>query len=262
MEKFELRRVCNEMLAELKETGPNQNIIRLNVDIQLPDDYYGDPLILTKCIENICTYVSSFQINGVILVELTSRGGQSNLVDIHVIITGLGSSRTTPINKSDVDALLKNSGCDLIFKTSDEKVTFEFDHTLKPNRVEAKRAVLPFENKRILIAEDNEISAMVFSSFLEDWGIETTIAVNGAEAVSLVLELKFDAILMDIYMPILNGKQATKKIRDFNHHIPIIALTASNREQDFQEALAFGANACLIKPVSSSNLFQILSKYL
>jgi len=254
--------VCNEMLAELKEAGYNQNIIKLSVDIQLPGNYYGDPLLLKKCIENICIYLSSLLINGVIHIELTSRGGQSNLVGVHVLVTGLGSSRTSPVNKSDVDVILKHSGFDITCKTSDEKVTFEFDHALKSNAPETNSARLPFDKMKILIAEDNEINAMVFSSFLEDWGIETLVVINGAEAVSQVHNTKYDAVLMDIHMPILNGNQATKKIRDFNHDIPIIALTASTREQDCQEALASGANACLIKPVSSTILFQVLSKYL
>ena len=109
--------------------------------------------------------------------------------------------------------------------------------------------------------EDNEINALIFSSFLEEWGCETTVIQNGAEAISQMHEARYDIILMDIHMPILNGNLATKKIREFSE-VPIIALTDSVEEKDMQDAIEAGANDFLVKPVSSRQLFHVLEKYL
>jgi CheY-like chemotaxis protein len=261
-ETFELREVCNTLLAELKTVSHNQNIIKLSVDIQLPIRYNGDPSSCLSMIQRICAYLFELLINGVIHIELTSKGIYHSQVGVHVLITGFGSIRNIILNHTAHETILQNSEFEITHRSTEDLVTYEFDYTLKSNNVESNNAKLPFERKKILIAEDNEINAMVFSSFLEEWGVETSTAINGADAVSQVHDIKFDAILMDIHMPILNGNEATKKIRDFNSDIPIIALTASTNEYDYQEAINCGVNDYLVKPVSSANLFQVLSKYL
>jgi len=120
---------------------------------------------------------------------------------------------------------------------------------------------MDLRGKKILMAEDNETNALVFSSFLEDWNCLVTIVTNGEDAVAKVREDVFDLVLMDIYMPKMNGTQAIEAIRLFNPSIPIIVLTASTLEQDIRASIAVGANNFLLKPISSSQLKSMVEKY-
>lgn len=264
MKIFELRSLCNELLAELNESMGKRNIIKFGIDIQLPESFYGRPVPLSDTIRSLTDYLSGKLINGIINIEITHHANMEALVMLHVQITGRGSSRINGTAKCELDAIAKNTGFKITHKMLEDQITFEFIHNLKTATPSGTVADLPFQNKKILLVEDNEINALVFLSFLEEWGCETTTAVNGVEAVSQVHSslFPFDAILMDIHMPVLNGIEAIKKIRDFNSTIPIIALTASTRDEDFREATEAGANDFLLKPVSSTQLYQALSRYL
>ena len=117
-------------------------------------------------------------------------------------------------------------------------------------------------SKLILIAEDNDVNFMVFEAFLLDWGYEVERASNGKEVLALANLKKFDAILMDLYMPEMNGMAAIKSLRKKGHAMPIIVLTASSVEKDLKDALNNGANDFLLKPVSGAALKEKLSKHL
>jgi CheY-like chemotaxis protein len=119
----------------------------------------------------------------------------------------------------------------------------------------------PFANKSILLAEDNDLNALVFVSFIEEWGCQITKAANGLEAVATAGSADFDLILMDIHMPEMSGNEAIWRIRQFNKNIPIIALTASSLKRDITSSLEAGANDFLLKPVSSHQLKKMLVKY-
>lgn len=261
MSSFQLRSACNELLGELNESIGKRNIIKLGIDIQLPDEYYGCPTPLTNSIRAITDYVSGSLINGIINIEMTQQTSQDSLVSFRVQIIGLGSSRKNGSENMTLDAV-HQMGLNLTHRVSEDQIRFDFNHsfrTLKPPISGAPQ----FQHRRVLLAEDNTINALVFTSFLEEWGCEAVTVTNGLDAVSHVHSSLFpaDAILMDINMPVMNGIEATKRIRKLNPAIPIIALTASTRDEDIRGVMEAGANDYLLKPVSSSTLFQILSKY-
>jgi PAS domain S-box-containing protein len=116
---------------------------------------------------------------------------------------------------------------------------------------------------RLLLAEDNAVNSMLAVRMLEKLGHEVVVAVNGAEAVSAVSESKFDAILMDLQMPELDGFEATALIRERERiqggHMPIIALTAHAMKGDQERCLASGFDGYLSKPVSIADLAHGLS---
>ena len=125
-----------------------------------------------------------------------------------------------------------------------------------------------FSGKRILIAEDVEINREVISALLEDTGVEISFAVDGAEAVEVFLsdpEL-FNLILMDIQMPVVDGYEATKRIRSSSlpaaDTIPIIAMTANVFREDVQLCLSAGMNGHLGKPVDIDEVIEKLREYL
>ncbi len=263
MNEFSLRALCDNLSRDLTESLGDRNIIKLSIDVQLPEKFTGTPGRLMESIKDIALYVSGNLINGALSIEIIRRNEHEDLVNAQVQITGTGSFKGKgPMSKEEAENRFKDFPYTVHHKTSEGQMSFEFGVSFHTAVVSGKKDKLPFEKKRILIAEDNEINALVFSSFLEEWGCEVTIAVNGAEAVSQVHEAVYEAILMDIHMPILNGNKATAKIREFNTAIPIIALTASTVEEDIRDAMNAGANDYLLKPISSAHLFQVLSKYL
>ncbi|MEG1916274.1 MAG: response regulator [Muribaculaceae bacterium] len=109
---------------------------------------------------------------------------------------------------------------------------------------------------KILVAEDNDSNFMLLKAILK--GYEVSHALNGDEAVTMALENEYDVILMDIKMPIMNGIEATQKIREFNRTIPIIAVTANAFDTDRINALNAGCNSFITKPVKKDELLKII----
>lgn len=128
-----------------------------------------------------------------------------------------------------------------------------------------KSNVLKAEDKKlhILIAEDNMLNSHVITAFLSRLGHTSEIVVNGREALSMLSEKDFDAVLMDIEMPEMDGIEATEKIRIGNigvrnPNIPIIALTAHALKDYEEKSLKAGMNSYLTKPVDIGQLSQVL----
>ena len=117
-------------------------------------------------------------------------------------------------------------------------------------------AIHTIKGKRILIAEDNELNAEIAKTVLEDAGALVTRVEDGQQAVELFKEKPagtFDAILMDLMMPIMDGYTATREIRSLERSdsktIPIIAMTANAFQEDAEKCIAVGMNAHLAKPL-------------
>lgn len=126
-----------------------------------------------------------------------------------------------------------------------------------------------FKDKRFLIAEDNAINAEILSELLQMFGAESKVVGDGIKAVEAFNECQpdtYDAILMDIQMPDMNGYEATRKIRGLKREdaktIPIIAMTANAFAEDIQSALDSGMNAHISKPIDLALLKNTLKKFL
>ena len=125
-----------------------------------------------------------------------------------------------------------------------------------------------FQGHTILIAEDIEINREIMNALLEDTGIIIDFAENGAEAVVMFKEFpgRYSLILMDIHMPEMDGYEATRSIRSFDHDaarkIPIIAMTANVFKEDIEKCFACGMNDHLGKPIDTGLLFTKLEHYL
>lgn len=115
---------------------------------------------------------------------------------------------------------------------------------------------------KVLLVEDNENNQMVAAYFLKSFGLESKLATNGLEAVQMALADDFDLILMDVQMPIMDGLEAARKIREFNQDIPIIALTAAAMAKDKEDSIAAGMNDHLAKPLDKETFKQVLARYL
>ncbi|MBD9111487.1 response regulator [Bacteroides nordii] len=113
------------------------------------------------------------------------------------------------------------------------------------------------EDLKILIAEDNDSNYLLVRHILKDYNL--TRALDGADAVWKARNESFDLILMDMKMPVMGGLEATRRIREFNAKVPIIALTANAFDSDKGSAIEAGCNAFLAKPLSKKQLLEIFS---
>ena len=118
------------------------------------------------------------------------------------------------------------------------------------------------QSKCILIVEDNLMNQMYIHSLMDDWGLQYDTANNGVEALELVANKKYDLILMDHQMPIMDGFEATKEIRLSDKQTPIIALTASSMREDKIEAIAHGFSDFMTKPFEPDQLYRLIANYL
>ncbi|MFM8319477.1 MAG: response regulator, partial [Chloroflexota bacterium] len=117
---------------------------------------------------------------------------------------------------------------------------------------------------RVLLVEDNDVNSMVALAMLRSLGLLAAHATSGEQAVQMVLEGEYDAVLMDIQMPDLDGYQATARIRSDPRFsdLPIIALTAHALEGDREKALSAGLNDYVAKPVDIQRLSAVLQRWL
>ena len=129
----------------------------------------------------------------------------------------------------------------------------------------------PFQNTsvRVLLVEDNEVNQAVASGLLDRLGISPDVAGNGQEALKALANAPYDLVLMDIQMPVMDGFEATRRIRSPTSPdqasfsaIPIIAMTANAMEGDRDACLAKGMNDYITKPLSLKNMFDVLSRWI
>ncbi|MFK4785130.1 hybrid sensor histidine kinase/response regulator [Fusobacterium sp. MFO224] len=137
---------------------------------------------------------------------------------------------------------------------------------LKENKKENKN--ISFKGEKILVVEDHELNIEVIKKLLLYVGLKVEVAKNGLEAVQKfqLFSKEYSAILMDIRMPVMDGIEATKKIRNLGREesrkIPIIAVTAGAFESEKEEVLKAGMNDSLTKPINKDELYSILYKYI
>ncbi len=121
-----------------------------------------------------------------------------------------------------------------------------------------------FEDAAILLVEDNPINQKITAEILKNAGIQVTTANTGKEAVDAVFENRFEAILMDIHMPDMDGYEAACIIRKNPKfkNVPIIAMTASVMNKDKEKCFNSGMNDFIAKPINIENLFSILTRWI
>ncbi|NPD14129.1 response regulator [Xinfangfangia sp. D13-10-4-6] len=119
-------------------------------------------------------------------------------------------------------------------------------------------------NRRVLVVDDNALNREVAGEFLELAGVIVSTAENGQEAIDRMHAEAFDAVLMDVHMPVMNGLEAIREIRRHEKwaRLPVIALTAQARPEDQRESLEAGMSAHLTKPVDEQELYRLLGELL
>lgn len=255
----------------------------------------GDALRIQQVLINLVNNAIKFTNKGTIsiIVDQSIAIDKEQIVTFYVKDTGVGipteivkqifdSSRkeaTVLTNEyrggglglSTCHKLVKLMGGELKLETQEnEGTTFYFSLQLKKTlnvKGEAKSFKPLLAKKRhVLVAEDSRMNRRVLKYLLEQQGVDCTLAKNGLEAVELYKILDFDLIFMDLYMPDLDGFEATKVIKETTKYhknkTPVIAVSASDFKEDKLKVKQFGLDAFLSKPIDVYKLKDILIKYL
>ena len=288
--------------AKINATDDVEHII--NIMDGIPQNLIGDSLRLAQVLSHIIENAKKFTEQGKIELSISSTNIDPNMVELHFIIadSGIGmsdeqvSNLFDVYNQVDASSTRKYEGigiglslckeiCKLmngeLWLTSQLGVGSIFHFTVKlivdksaaneslPNKLprnlssnEAEEKSL--DGKKVLVVDDNITNRLVAGKMLERANVEVFMAKNGVECLLILSENNFDAILMDIQMPVMDGYTATKKIRENAKHteLPIIGLSANITRSDVENALAAGMNQYLGKPVSSKILLETLRKHI
>lgn len=181
--------------------------------------------------------------------------------------TGLG----LPIVKSLVEAM---DGTIEVKSSLGKGTEFKIDLYVEPAEPAAEETEISGEHGglkdvRILLVEDNDLNIFVAKTILEEYGCLVDVAKNGQEAMEAFEQSEtgfYKAILMDVHMPVMNGIEATRKIRKSTKadaaSVPIIAMTADAFDDEKRKTLDAGMNSHLAKPIDPAGLYKVLSKYI
>jgi len=185
-----------------------------------------------------------------------------------IMITAFGDEKTVKqISPIPFDAFLakpikQSTLFDAIMESFDRKDLIDL-----PEKEESVESIIEnprWQNINVMLVEDNLINQTVAKEILGQAGIKPDIMNNGQEAVAAVSQKKYDIVLMDIQMPVMNGFQATEEIRKqySKDALPIIAMTANAMKGDREACLESGMNDYVSKPIKKDDLFSILSKWI
>jgi CheY-like chemotaxis protein len=122
---------------------------------------------------------------------------------------------------------------------------------------------LQLADMRILVVEDNFFNQQIVKEILQLSGVNVELANNGLEALAILAEKTFDAVLMDIHMPVMDGFEATQHIRKLPEfaELPVLALTAGVTEEEYEQCKACGMTDFVSKPIERAKLLSTLAKW-
>ena len=278
-----------------------QLILEIDLDPAIPDVVLVDSIRVKQVLLNLLSNAIKFTAKGKITLRLKCKkqlNAQMQEIRISVIDTGIGILPTNlkkifePFLQEDNSTTRKYGGTGLgltitsqLLQLMDSKLkvksipdvgsTFYFDLAVKKNfavsynPVAADKVLLDYDTSElemtILIAEDNLVNMLLIKTILKSLFPKAHLieSTNGQEAVERFIEKTPDIILMDIQMPILNGLEATKRIRslEFNSAVPIIALTAGTLKEERDMCFNSGMNDFLSKPIVKDMIKEVVLKW-
>ena len=294
---FDLSNLINGIHTVYKLQAEKANV-RLTMQQELEHPYLmGDPTRINQILINLLSNAIKFSAEQEVDLAISSQSLGDNLHNIQFIIrdTGIGMSEDTlahlfeEFSQADKGTTRKYGGTGLglsITKKLVDLMKGEISVTSAKGKGSTFTVSLPMTlaskddikqsneqllsesciqgvaGSKVLIVEDNFINQEVVKGLLDRVKIHHETAENGQRATELIETSSFDLVLMDIQMPVMDGYQATQKIRKAGFNIPIIALSANAMTEDRKQSLKAGMNDHLAKPIKPQELYQTLLKWL
>ena len=279
--------------SQAKEKGINLVIKR---DHRIPDRLIGDALRLSQVLGNLVNNAIKFTDEGSVTVYIIPKLIQEERISIYFAIkdTGIGippeklESIFDDFVQVNDKALREGTGLGLSItkellglQGSTIKVdstygegsifyfTLDFQTEIEENHIPVSAPIQQnlsnsLSGTTVLLVEDNKINQKVATNFLSKWGVQTDIADNGKIAVEMIQQKTYDLVLMDLQMPVMNGIEATKTIRELGGeyaYIPILALTASAVLEIKDQARVAGLDDFITKPFKPTTLYDKIKQY-
>ena len=227
-------------IQKIKESHDSYDLVLMDWNMPDLDGIETTKLINKNCVDKSC-----------INIVLVSAFKQESLINL-ASDANIEIFLQKPVNPSVLNDILS----DMFLGTSKaNKIEYIEENTLKYD-------IQTLKGSKILLAEDNITNQEIIVGLLENSGIDITIANTGIEVIELFNSRSYELILMDIQMPIMDGYEATKIIRDVDKEIPIIALTANAMREDVEKTKAVGMNEHLNKPIEVEKLYENLLKFI
>jgi CheY-like chemotaxis protein len=294
-----MKEICKNVQALNQANAKNKNLLlMLNTDEQVATYLQGDSLRLCQVLNNIIGNAIKFTNSGNVTLgyRLVNKNGARQTVEFTIQDSGIGiaanklDSIFDSFSQADRTISTNYGGTGLgltiskkiielqggsIFVTSEVNKGTTFTFTLSFDEVDAaiykvekydrKNVTLDLDGLKVLVAEDNNINAMILHKFLEKWNVKMDLAINGKEVIEKLSENEYDLVLMDLHMPLMGGEEATNIIRinkaTLYNAIPIIALTADATTETQKMMLASGFNDYITKPFDPQKLYNLLEQY-
>lgn len=297
--EFKIQNLMNEIEKQMRWSAFRKDL-SLVFDLKSDDDYVytGDYQRLKQILINLISNAIKFTSEGDVRVQVEIMKARTDFVKLKFSVSdsGIGISQENinrlfqPFTQTDSSISRQFGGtglglsiCQNLADLMNSRIqvqsqfgvgsTFYFELELAAKHESVERTKffqninLKYEhNPRILVAEDIETNRKVIGIMLADLGCETVFATDGVDAIAKAEQEQFDLILMDCHMPLVNGLDATQKIRRHSNpnvaNTPIVALTASASNKDRQMCLDAGMNDYLSKPITRTALSQVVEKWM
>jgi CheY-like chemotaxis protein len=293
-----LDRLANLVGLRAEEKGL---ALRFDVAPGLPAELVGDPARLGQVLVNLGNNAVKFTERGEVRVAVTqaAREGEQAVLRFEVSDTGIGLDAEQqarlfqPFTQADTSTSRRFGGTGLGLAICRHLVAMMggeigvhsepgrgscFHFTARfgvpaadaaapaPDRVQAAPAApaRPLQGARVLLVEDNPINQELARELLSRVGVLVSVAADGQEALDAVVPGRFDAVLMDCQMPVLDGYAATRALRrrPQGEALPVIAMTANAMAGDREKVLAAGMNDHIAKPIRAAELYATLERWL
>ena len=260
----------------------------------LPEVLVGDSVRLNQILYNLINNAVKFTQEGsvTLTVNTVEMSDKDVLLKFTITDTGIGISQEqqsqifnefsqansstsrefggTGLGLSIVKKLVELQGGSVTIVSEEEKGSSFIFEILYPHKKMSESDIsisndsLDFNlgGLNILLVEDNPVNQLVVTDLLSEVGAEVELAVNGQEAINLFKPEKHAVILMDMQMPVMDGYEAIRRLRDVGFDVPIIALTAHVSEVEMEKCKSAGANEYLSKPYKPQELYQKISQLL
>lgn len=294
----DLSNVVKNIVSGLRTSAEEKNIeLKLHIDPLLQNKLVCDPTRLGQVITNLVSNAIKFTKRGFVLLDIKVENQTEEDITLTISIedTGIGiaqekqkiifdqftqadtsTSRNfggTGLGLAICKRLLALQGVVLRLKSEDGKGSvFYFTQTFHKSHTEEETAEavtdhMPTEESKpltgisILLVEDNEVNILVARNFLERWGATIDVAVNGQEALDKLDTSRHKLVLMDMHMPVMDGYEATRRLRAMGITLPIVALTASLPREVEDRVKNVGITDIVVKPFVPTDLFRIVLHY-
>lgn len=297
---FDLRKLTDEVVKTHSFKAREKNIdLKYLYDNSIPNYIVGDSQKLRQVFNNLLTNAIKFTEHGTVEFSVLkdSKYDSEDFCNIKFIFedTGIGISKEDqsklflPFNQVDSSITRKFGGTGLglaiskkIIELMGSDISVEsekgkgsrFEFLLRFKKYsgylkDTNSSDIDFDkdnsNLKILLVEDDKVNSMVTNMMLKNRGYEVSLAENGLKGFQIFKTDNFDAVLMDIRMPLMDGMEATKKIREFEKNenrvkTPIIALTAYALKGDREKFLSVGMDEYISKPFTIQDLYKMLDK--